>query len=183
MRHFKRIIVLAAVALGTWQSAAVAATAATATYTVQQLSPNSYEYDLTLNNAGTTSIESFWFGWIPGYDLLQSTPTSVSSPSGWTGSPVAEALGTSSVLWTTGTAPLQPGQSVSGFVLDTADAPSVIAGSSQFGYPVAYSYVYSGAPFTSSSALLTAQPGPVPEPAVALLSASLLLLRRRRLPQ
>lgn len=173
----------AALLLGVWQAAAFGDLSASATLTSQQLAPNSYEYDITLTDTGTTPIGTFWFSWIPGYDLLPSAPTSVSSPSGWTGVPMREGIGVDSVQWVNATSPLQPGQSLSGFKFDSPDSPAKISGvSSFFGLPVEESYVYIGAPETDPGFAFRAATV-VPEPAsLALLAgpATLLLRRTRR---
>ena len=172
----------AALLLGFWQKAALGALGASATLTSQQLGPTSYEYDITLTDTGTTPIGTFWFGWIPGYDLLPSAPTSVSSPSGWTGVPMHEGIGVDSVQWVNATTPLQPGQSLSGFTFDSPDTPAAISHvSSFFGEPVEESYVYIGAPETDPGFALRATTV-VPEPAslVLLAGPATLLLRRKR---
>ena len=175
----------AAAALAFFQLRANAATSATATYTVQQLDSNTYEYDFTLNNTGTTPIGTFWFGWLPAYDLLPTIPTSVTSPSGWTGNHEEEGFtgSTSSVEWDT-TNYLQAGQSLGGFAFDSHDTPATIAGPSYyFQLPVATTYVYSG-PFETGTAgsLVSQQVAASPEPGtLSLLSlAAVGLLARRR---
>lgn len=172
----------AALLLGFWQTPALGALGASATLTSQQLGPTSYEYDLTLTDTGTTPIGTFWFAWIPGYDLLPSAPTSISSPSGWTGVPMHEGIGVDSVQWVNATSPLQPGQSLSGFKFDSPDTPAKISSvSSLLGLPVEESYVYIGAPETDPGFALRAATV-VPEPAslVLLASPTTLLLRRKR---
>ena len=49
-----------------------------------QVSPGVFQYHLTLNNTGTTSIGTFWFSWIPGAGFMGVSPTNVMSPAGWT---------------------------------------------------------------------------------------------------
>ena len=187
-RHIRRCVqrcVVVVWALGVlcvagWGSAARAASSASATIQSTQLGPGSSEYSLTLKNTGTTPIGTFWYAWIPGYDLLPSAPTNITSPAGWTGIDAPDYYGTASVQWVNTASPLLPGQSLSGFTFDTPDSPSVLGGDSIFGLPVNYSYVYIGAPQTDPGALL--QPTTVtPEPAgCALLALAGLSLRRRR---
>jgi hypothetical protein len=162
-----------------------ASTAASSTYTVEQLGSNSYQYDFTLTNTGTTPIGTFWFGWLPGYDLLPSIPSRVISPAGWTGNHEEEGFtgSTSSVEWDS-TSLLQPGQTMSGFAFDSNDAPGTIAGPSYyFQIPVATTYVYSG-PFESGTpGSLLPQAVAAPEPgtlSLLSLTAAGLLVRRRR---
>ena len=181
----KRIVVAACavLALTCWQRLAYADLGASATLTSQQLGPNSYQYSLTLTDTGTTPIGTFWFSWIPGYDLLPSSPTSISSPTGWTGSAQHEGIGVDSAQWVTTASPLQPGQSLSGFKFDSPDSPAKISGvSSLLGLPVEESYVYIGAPETDPGFALRVATI-VPEPASLVLltgPATLLLLRRKR---
>jgi len=114
-----------------------------------------FNYSITLNNApgSTSSIETFWFGWIPGEDFLPSRPTSVQTPSGWNysirGGPYSYYGYTYndgySIEFTSSTAPLPAGASLHfGFV--SSDSPSTMAGDSPIypGTPIFTSYVYSG---------------------------------------
>ena len=73
-----------------------------------------YNYDVTVTNTGTTTIGTFWFAWIPGYDLLPHAPTSIASPTGWTGANAPDVFGVASVQWVNTTTPLQPGQTLAG---------------------------------------------------------------------
>ena len=57
---------------------------ATATYTDTLVSPGVYDYSITLNDTGTTTMGTFWFSWIPGTGFLSATPTDITSPTGWT---------------------------------------------------------------------------------------------------
>lgn len=161
---------------------ASAALQASATLTSHQLAPNSFEYTITLNNTGTTPIGTFWYSWIPGYDLLPSSPTQVKSPTGWTGLAEHAGFGVDSIQWVNTVTPLQPGQSLPGFTFDSPDSPAAISGTSFFaGLPVGESYVYIGAPELDPGfpfVTITA----VPEPASMSLLAvpAILLLRRRR---
>jgi hypothetical protein len=166
--------------MAAWGGPAGAAIGATSTIQSTQLGPNAWEYALTLTNTGTTPIGTFWYGWIPGYDLLPTAPTQIKSPTGWSGKNAADFYGVASAQWVNLTSPLQPGQSLSGFAFDTSDPPSAIGGNSLYGYPVNYSYVYIGVPQTDPGALLV--PTTVtPEPAglAALALAGVVLGRRR----
>ena len=35
------------------------------------------DYSITLNNTGTTTIGTFWFGWVPGAGFLSAAPTDI----------------------------------------------------------------------------------------------------------
>lgn len=181
-----------AIVFGFWQAMAFGQIGATITYTTQQLSPNSYRYDFTLNNTGSTPIGTFWFGWYagtppyyPAYDLLPST-ASVSSPTGWSGLSVHDGVGGYAIEWFDTSAPLAAGQSLGGFSITTPDAPGTIAGPSLLGiyYPVSTSWVYMGALQDGANpadrgALSTAAASTVPEPAVGLLIPAVVLFTFR----
>ena len=161
-------------------SPAHAALSASSTISQRQVGAGSYEYTLTLTDTGTTPIGTFWFGWIPGYDLLPHAPTSIVSPAGWTGTNAADYFGVASARWVNTVTPLQPGQSLSGFKFDSPDSNVITGTSSFFGEPIAQSYVYIGAPESDAGFALT--PAVVtPEPtALALLALPVTLLLRRR---
>jgi len=156
---------------------------ASGTISSRQISPTSYEYSLTLTNTGTTPIGTLWFGWFPAYDQLPSHPTSFASPSGWTAADAPDIFGVASAQWVTSTNPLQPGQSLSGFVFDTPDSPTVMAGTGLLGLPVEESYVYIGAPETDPGFPFVPATVAAPEPTSLMLIAAApmaLLLRRKR---
>src|SRR5438552_1103091 len=177
------------IVLGSFQLVS-AAISATATITgEQQLPSGKYEYTVSLTNNGSTSVSTFWFGWIAylnsiPYDLMPSQPSSVVSPAGWFGSAQHDGIGQYGIEWYTNTA-LAPGQTANGFVFDTADSPAVINGTSFFaGYPVreswVYQNVYAGTSNSGAGAELTPTIAPAPEPGIALVFPILLLLTGRR---
>lgn len=163
---------------------AFAVLSASETIIASQVGPNSYEYNITLHNTGDTAISSLWFGWVPFYDLLPSPPTSISSPSGWTGINAPDIFGVASAQWTTTTSPLAGGQSLGGFKFDTPDSPAIIGGTSFFaGFPVTESYIYAGPPVENGTGGVGfSAPVQTPEPgALALLLApAAFFLRRNR---
>jgi len=152
-----------------------------------------YDYTVTLNNtSASTSIETFWFSWVPGEDFLPSSPTSVQAPTGWTysikGGPYYY-YGYSyydgySLEFTTPSTPLAAGASLTfGFV--SPDSPNAIAGDNPyFGYPIGTSYVFSGGNASGTSEQFLVQTV-VPEPSslnfIAAGLTGLLVGRRRRL--
>jgi hypothetical protein len=183
MRRTVISLACAALSLTLWQPRALGAISASATLTSQPLGANAYEYSLDLHNTGSTNIGTFWFAWIPNYDFLPSAPTAVSAPAGWTGATVQDGfLGGYSIEWSA-TTPLAAGQTLSGFTFDTADAPEVINGISNFaGFPVRTSYVYIGASQTDPGSQFTATVV-TPEPstiALLALGCGILFTRRRR---
>jgi len=183
-----RVAALAGLAMACAGSAAHAQLTASATISSQQLSANSYEYFINVKNTGSESIDAFWYGWFPGYDLLGTVPTSISSPNTWSDSVQQEASfsGSASVLWQSSTTPLAAGASLGGFNFITADPPSLVEGTSPvFGFPTEYSYIYNGFPNANGSggALVVAQTV-VPEPTSLVLLAGPMawMLRRKRPP-
>jgi hypothetical protein len=175
-------LAFATVAMGMLGAPAFAAIGASATISSQQLGPSSYKYSMTLTNTGDTPIGTFWFGWIPAYDLLPSHPTDFGSPAGWTGIDAPDAFGTASAQWVNTVTPLQPGNSLSGFSIDTPDAPPVMSGTSLLGLPTTESYVYIGEPETDPGfAFVPSVVTPEPTSLALLLAIPAVAgLRRRR---
>lgn len=167
-----------------------AAEIATATISSTQLDATDWQYNLTLNDTGTTNIGTFWFSWVPGEDFMAVTPTSVSSPPSWgdniTHAGVADGF---AIQWVaTPGDELTPGNSLAGFEFDSTVSPADMAGDSPFfpGTPVLTSFVYSGAPFSDPGVQFVVQPVAAatvtPEPvngALALLGAGVLVFLRR----
>src|SRR5580700_2955413 len=91
---------------------------ATATFTDTQVSPGLFEYDLTLNNTGTTDIGTFWFAWVPGGFFMTVAPTDIVSPAAWTGMDISVGSA-SSIQWIDSGAPLGQGTSQAGFEFDS----------------------------------------------------------------
>jgi hypothetical protein len=141
------------------------------TFTDTLVSPGVYQYDLTLNNTGTTTIGTFWFSWIPGTGFMTVAPTDVISPSGWTGT---ITNGGAAIQWLdSGT--LSAGSSQSGFEFDSTLTPAEMeAPSSIPADPVATSFAYIAAPFGDPGLQFVATPAPssVPEPGTVLLTAA-----------
>ena len=134
-----------------------------------------YDYTLTLNNTGTTTIGTFWFAWVPGAGFLPDTPTSVSSPAGWSASLKNSGH---SIQWVAA-APLQPGQSLSGFVFDSIDSPAQLQAlysgtGTGAGDPIDTAFVYAGAPNVGTGSQFVV-PQVTPEPSSLLLLATGLL--------
>ena len=166
---------------------------ATATYTDSLVAPGVFQYDLTLNNTGTTKIGAFWFSWVPGAGFMSVTPTDVASPTGWKDT---VTNGGASILWTAPTADrLAAGDSISGFEFDSTLTPAELqmdfTGSGiGSGDPVTTSFVYVGIPLLSRGDKIVASPAvaSTPEPTTTLSAAlgfglivfSSHLLRRRK---
>ncbi len=154
---------------------------ATATYTdvPDPTTAGVYDYSLTLNNTGTTTIGTFWFAWVPGGDFLSPTPTHVTLPAGWTDNIFNNATNTgSSIRWVTTTSLLQPGQSLSGFNFESTETPTQLLGNvpsgTGAGDPILTSFVYIAAPFADPGAQIVAT-AVTPEPSsFALLATGLI---------
>lgn len=143
-------------------------------------SGNTFDYTLTLNNGAgaTSSIESLWYAWIPGYFFLPSVPSSASGgSSGWSANVFAQSI---QFQGTAGNA-IAPGHSAS-FTFITTDSPSALAGNSFLGTPIGESFAYVGAVDASAGVEFDVQS--VPEPStLALLglgSVGCLVAARRR---
>jgi hypothetical protein len=160
--------------------------AETATVTVTEApSGSNFQYNLTLDDTGTTNIGTLWFAWVPGEDFLTTSPVSETSPATWNAPAITHEFPGDgyAIQWVANT-PLTPGQSLSGFSFITPDAPSSVEGNSSAypGTPTETSFVYIGAPETDSGYEFVAQ-NVVPEPASILilgLGAGGLFLRPRR---
>jgi hypothetical protein len=149
---------------------------ATATFTDTQPVPGTYEYDITLNNTGTTTIGTFWFAWIPGAGFMSAVPTNVQSPAGW--SEILTNAG-KAIQWVDHGTMLAPGGSQSGFVFDSTLSPAALE--APFAGPglgtgdtVATSFVYIAAPLADPGGQLVVTPAAAtgaPEPSTVLLAA------------
>ncbi len=116
-----------------------------------------YTYTLTINNTGTTDIGSMFFAWIPGQNYLPSTPSSATSPSGWSLVGINQAGGGQggSIEWQANT-PLTAGHSLTGFTFTTVDTPSeIFATSPYFNAPVTTTVAYEGGLFSQTSETFT----------------------------
>jgi PEP-CTERM motif len=58
-----------------------------------------FDYTITLNNTGSTSLDSFWYGWTDVGNNLPSDPTSIGNNLGWNNGGAGN-----SIQWTGGTA-------------------------------------------------------------------------------
>ena len=163
---------------------------ADATFTDTQPTPGNWQYDLTLNNTGTTTIGTFWFSWIPGNGFMSVSPTDVHSPAGW--NDILTNTNDSAIQWTTTSNLLAPGDSISGFMFDSTLSPTQLvapfAGPGLgVGDPTSTAFVYIAAPLADPGDQLTVtQAAATPEPSAGLLAglgiaaAAFLKLARRR---
>lgn len=193
MRKGKTItsLIAAVVACAFAVGSASAGTSATGSVSAVPDGPGNYLYTITLNNTGTTNIDTFWFAWLPdNYDFLTSVPTPTNMPGNWTSYVETGYYGSSIQFYDTAGSPILPGHSSSAFQFTSPDAPSVVAGDNpMFGLPETYSYVYANQPAgpledpTGTSSVIFSMPVATPEPAslamVGLVGVSLLARRRR----
>lgn len=170
---------LASLALLVTTPAFAVGLSATSTYTgvADRTTAGLYDYSLTLNNTGTTTIGTFWFAWVPGGDFLNPIPTGVTQPAGWSGRVLTTAQGTS-IQWVTTSALLQPGQSLTGFNFNSTETPNQLLGLVPSGVgagdPITTSFVYIGAPFQDPGSQFVATAA-TPEPGSLVLMATGLL--------
>jgi hypothetical protein len=120
--------------------------------------PNTYQYDIILDDTGNTAIGTLWFAWnaSPDYNLMTIAPTSVLAPSGWTALVTNNGTGDGfGIQWTanTPTSALIAGSNLSGFQFSGTLPPSTLFATSPVGLgtlPMTNTFVYTGAPFSST---------------------------------
>jgi len=142
MKVHQVLLAIAASAIVAAPAGAAQGLSATATYTDTMLSPGEFQYDITLNNTGSSPIGVYWFSWVPGAGFLSAKPTNVVSPSGWTDTLSNNGA---AIMWMTPSTPLAAGGKLTGFSFDSTETPAQVAGM-VMGTPVATSYVYSKLP-------------------------------------
>lgn len=143
----------------------------------------SYDYTITLNNTGTSTIGTFWYSWVPGYDFMSLVPTNIAAPTGWSfavqgGFP---GDGYSIEYVANPTARLAAGTSSSAFKFTSTETPAQLNANSPFFpfNPTSTSFVYDGNPEVGLQKEFVVTP--VPEPITMLvLTPAILLMRRRR---
>jgi hypothetical protein len=178
------------VAVAGMASSIHAAEIASAIISSTQLDPTDWQYHVTLTDAGSTNVGTFWFSWVPGKDFMGVAPTDISSPASWTDAVTnGGASDGFAIQWVAGAGDaLTPGNSLGGFQFDSTISPSGMAGNSPFypGTPVLTAFVYSGAPFSDDGFQFVVRPAAAaaPEPVdgvLAMLGAGVLVFMRRRL--
>ena len=136
------------------------------------------DYSITLNNTGTTTIGTFWFGWVPGNGFLSATPTDIGTPAGWTEMTTNSGA---AIQFVTST-PLTAGSSLSGFTFDSTETPAELL--SAFtgmepgtGDPESTAFVYAGAPLVGpgDQFVVTAASAVTPEPSTLVLFGTSIL--------
>ncbi len=123
-----------------------------------------FNYTITLNDPGSTTIGTFWFSWIPGFSYMTVSPTSIGSPSGWSSFIVPESGGYS-IEWAANSSAsyIQPNGSSSAFTFSSTETPAQFAANTTLatGVPTTTSFVYSGAALASTSEQIVATVGSV----------------------
>jgi len=113
---------------------------ATATITETGTSGSEFKYLLTLNNTGSNPINAFWYGWIQGFFDLPSNPTSITAPTGWSGT-----ADTDSVQFANNTGSAIPAGGTGTFTFETTFDPAAMTsgmtGGTATGNSVAYATV------------------------------------------
>jgi hypothetical protein len=145
---------------------------------------NTYSLTLKDSAASPSPIGTFWFSWTPGQDYMNDLPTSVTSPVGW--SDIITNGGSSdgyAIQWTTSSATVPAGASLSGFAFSSPDSLATLQGDSRFypSTPALTSVSYSGSPFSDRGAQFIVTAASLPEPStLALLTPAILVMMRRR---
>jgi hypothetical protein len=117
---------------------------------------------------------------------MDSSPTSIVAPTGWTDSITGGGTGDGYAirfLASSSAYYVQPGGTLPGFSYVSTDTPAMELGNSNFypTTPVLTSVAYDAGAFSDAGTTFVATPTAVPEPAsIALAAPALLLLARRR---
>jgi hypothetical protein len=154
---------------------------ATATISTSQTSAP-FNYTIHLNNTGDTDIGTLWFGWIPGYDFMNTSPTNISVPAGWLAYSPGGAGAYSLEMYNYSGSAIAPGDTGT-FSFTSTETPTQLKGDSLFGNKVTTSFVYVGYPQYDPGYQFNVTV--VPEPSTLLLAGiggltGLLAWRRRR---
>lgn len=188
-RYFPRattlVLVVGAVAA---MSASAFATgiSATASMSSTQIAPGEFNYQITVNDTGTTPIDAFWFSWIVGAGFMPAVPTNVMSPTGWTDT---ITNGGKSIRWTTTSDDIEPSGSQMDFSFDSSVTPAEFKGifpgpGLGTGDPILTSFVYEGAIITSPGDQFVVaeipEPGTLPLTITGLGLAAFAAFRLRR---
>ncbi len=176
--------------LGLQSGAAFAGLTATATIT-ETPAGSDYNYAITLQNTGTTTVGTFWYAWIPGANYLTTPPLSVTSPSGWSEQVTHDFAGDGyGVEWTANSSAsyITAGSSLP-FSFESADTPTSVMGLSAIypTTPTGTSFVYSQGAFSDSGYQFVVAAVPEPSPLILVAGAFATALgvchmRRRRRP-
>ena len=124
---------------------------ATAKLTFSQVSPGTYQYNLSLTNTGTAAIQTFWFAWddVPDTNFMTVSPTSISGPSNWFGIITHNTVGPADGYGIQFYTPISPfdltgGNTLTGFSFQSTETPAQMFAASPFepAFQTLSSFVY-----------------------------------------
>jgi hypothetical protein len=139
-----------------------------------------YSYSLAFSDAAsaTSPIGSVWYSWVPGFFYLPSSPTSASTPAGWTANISGNSI---QFIASSAANGITARHTLSGFSYQAAFSPAQLAAAPDSGLSVAYS----GGLFSDAGKTFTVQAVAAPEPSPMLLlifgAAGLVLFGRGKL--
>jgi hypothetical protein len=120
-----------------------------------------WQYSVKLVDTGSTTVGTFWFAWVPGEDFLDTSPSGITSPTGW--QEIVTHGGSNdgfAIQWkaSSTSAEIQSGGTLTGFSFVSSDTPAKVFGDSNFypTTPVPTAFVYSGTPFSDNGFKLVA---------------------------
>jgi hypothetical protein len=187
MTQLKKIAALSSVLIATGLVAsASAAETATATISSTSLGGGNFQYNIALKNtSASTSIGTFWFSWVPGYDFMSVSPNTITAPTGWinpiTG-PDFPGDGYAIEFYNTGGSgdQLAPG-ATDNFSFDSTETLTQLQHATTFipSDTALTSFVYAGTPESDPGFQFSVA---VPEPvsmSIMVFGAGALMLRRR----
>jgi hypothetical protein len=107
-------------------ASAVSSQAQSATATISDVAAGGgvFDYTITLQNTGTTSLDAFWYAWTQSGNNLSADITTPGSSLGWTDT---AKTGNLAISWvdSSGTAPVGVGKSAT-FTFDSTETPTAI---------------------------------------------------------
>ena len=138
------LITTAGLAAGSLQ--AQGTLSATATLTETGTAGSEFEYSLLLDNTGSNPINALWYGWIQFAFDLPSSPTSITAPSGWTGTADGK-----SIKFANSSGSAIPSGGFGTFTFESTSSPTAMTTGSNGGAPTGDSVAYGTVSAMSSS--------------------------------
>lgn len=163
-----QLAVAGALAVSTLSSHAQTASATATIFGVQNGA--NWDYTVTLDNTGTTNLNSFWYGWIQFENELPSDPSSAANSLNW-----ANDLDANSIQYvnSSGT-PLAPGQSATFTFVDSSSPTAITTAPSGESVAYAHGIDFSQGTAGDSTGIITPTLVAAPEPSTfGLLAAGL----------
>lgn len=184
-----KFALIVAVTAGSLTRCLYAAPTGTSNFSIAQINANTWQYNFSLHDTGSTTIGSIWFAWVPGKDFLATSPLAtppISAPVGWTASaPTHGGAGDGYGIQFTANSTasyIQPGATLTGFQFDSNDSPAAVSGNSPF-YPTfaaTTSVIYSGGLFSDAGTQIVVAPEPTSLSVLAVAGLALLARKRAR---